>query len=463
MKTILGLIKALLGKKITKKIRPFGHGLKALFAAFISGYPGHKIKIIAVNGTKGKTTTTIFIYRLMNLVGMKTGCISGALIFDGQKEFENKGKLSTLDAFEIQKNLKQIVKNKCTHVVIEFTSQGLEQRRHLGLGKFETTVFLNAFPEHLEAHGGWGNYIKAKSLMFINTAKNGHFIGNYDSEQFEVTQKLYHSIPFPLRKSVTKTLVSKTEYKSLQAPHELTKDFEYQNQVYPTKLLSDVEVSDLFFALKVTEIYDTFVFNKLSKLVPKIKSAPGRMELVISLGKIAPNLKTSPDFKKPAWIERILLMVDYAHEPESMKKLLETVSSWKKEGFCDYIIHILSSDGAGRDVWKRPVHGDLSNQMCDFTVITTDNYGSEDNPGEILKDLAQTFDQTKENSKFIKIIDRQEAFKYSLLKAKELIQDKNYKVLVFSTGVGTEAGLTQPSGVVDWKEDQKWIEVLEQV
>jgi len=461
MQPILNLIKTLLGNNLTKQVRPFGHGIKAYLAALYYGFPGKKIKLIGINGTKGKTTTTILVGKILNLLGIKTGFISGALINDGQSEFTNKRKLSTSDAVDLQKLVAKMVKNNCKIAVIELTSQGLEQRRHWGLGKFDTTVFLNAYPEHLEAHGGWGKYIAAKSLLFRNTSKKGHFLGNYDHDQLEIAQKLFHSIPFIIRKSVKKILVLTSEFKSSLSSDGVHRDFEYNGNVYPTNLMSEVEIIDLFFAIKTAEIYVPEIESKLANFIPQLSGAPGRMEWAIFKGNASQDNLQSTLKNNNNWKNEISILVDYAHEPESMRKLLETVQIWKNKGIYTQVIHILSSDGAGRDEWKRPIHGDLSYKNTDFTVLTTDNYTEDDNPNQILDELGQNYDVKMEDRKFKKIVNRKEAFIYSLDLAKKYIQtNPNNKVLTFSTGVGTETGLTQPYKILDWDEKQKWQEVF---
>jgi folylpolyglutamate synthase/dihydropteroate synthase len=170
------------------------------------------------------------------------------------------------------------------------------------------------------------------------------------------------------------------------------------------------------------------------------------------------------DVKMSNWKDGVSILVDYAHEPESMNKLLETLDSWKKRQIFTQVIHILSSDGDGRDNWKRSIHGDISQKYADFTIFTTDNYNQSDNPQEILDGLSQNFDPASENQTYWKILDRKEAFIQALSCAKDLIEkDNTNKVVIVSTGVGTEWGLTQPSGVMPWYEKDVWIECFDKI
>lgn len=152
------------------------------------------------------------------------------------------------------------------------------------------------------------------------------------------------------------------------------------------------------------------------------------------------------------------ILVDYAHEPESMKQLLQTTRDWKYHNYFDYVIHIVSSDGAGRDNWKKSIMGQLSYELSDFSVVTIDNYDERDKPEEILKLLTQHFPAKKEGEKYAKTTNRKEAFEIALKQAQK-INTKNpsiHKILIVSTGVGSEKGLTQPGGRMDWDERSVW-------
>jgi UDP-N-acetylmuramyl tripeptide synthase len=167
----------------------------------------------------------------------------------------------------------------------------------------------------------------------------------------------------------------------------------------------------------------------------------------------------------------ISILVDYAHEPESMRQLLESAVSWKDKKEYDYIIHIVSCDGAGRDDWKKPIMGKISYNLADYSVVTLDNYDERDNPEEILALLTKDYDKSihnDKNQKYFVTPSRQIAFETALEQAKKIIETglKNQtqiQVLIISTGVGTENGLTQPGGTLDWNEKVKWTELFNQI
>lgn len=461
MKSFLKFIKQILGKNLTKKIRPFGHGIKGIVASIFYGNPSKKLILIGINGTKGKTTTTVLTARLLNELNQKTGFISSALIYDGDKEYINPYKMGTIDGLKMFQTLKKMLNNGCKYVILEMTSEGLAQNRWWGLAKFDTVVFLNAFPEHLEAHGGWENYLKAKGTLFSQLAKDGHFIGNGDEEQQLNTEKMFNRVPSTIKKGIKKELVESDSFVVLPNTGQVSLDFTYNGSVYKTNFISRVEIHDLVFAINIAKIYVPNIQEQMDSIIPNLKGIPGRMEWVIDYGKIKfSSPKNHP--KLQHWQEKVSVLVDYAHEPESMKKLFELTNEWKQKGVFTKVIHVLSCDGVGRDDWKKPVLGRISYENADYTILTTDNYSEQDNPQHIIDILGSEFDKELENKKYYQEVDRYEAFRLGFNIAQKIL-DKNLlnnKILLVSTGVGSEKGLTRPGQILDWDERIKWVQAF---
>ena len=143
MKTLL---KKAIPTTLLVKARPWYHGTKARLAAARFQYPGRELTVIGITGTKGKTTTATFTGRLLNLAGIKAGYITTSVINTGDEEFLNPHKMTTIDGVKMQHYLRQMVSRGCTHVVVELSSQGLEQHRHWGLSGIDAGVFLNIYP-----------------------------------------------------------------------------------------------------------------------------------------------------------------------------------------------------------------------------------------------------------------------------------------------------------------------------
>lgn len=447
---ILKSLKGILGTKGTNAVRPIGHGTKTILGATYYGFPSRNLTIIGVTGTKGKTSTTTYIGRLLNEVGIPTGYISTAVMNDGSGEIINPYKMTSLDGLTLQKTLKQISDNGCTHVVVELSSQGMAQNRHWGLGKIDIGVFLNIFPEHLESHGGWDNYLNAKAILFKNLDKGGSFVADGRNKYSEA---MWNAVPH--KQTVNKVLINRGLDYSITKP--IKGDFgfgmKFEKHPVPCTFNAEFEVTNMAFALRVVSLVKGVVTPADLKKVPNITGLPGRMEWVLRKKK----LSIKPDFKIDSKINKTDVLVDYAHEPESMKQLLTTLKGWKKAGLYDQVIHILSCDGAGRDDWKKPVMGDISYAHADRVVLTTDNYSEEDDPRLIVDLLAKNYPEEGMGEKYIKVINRKKAFQEAL----KLAISSKQKTLIVSTGVGSEYGLTQPGGTIKWDETQVWTKLIE--
>lgn len=451
IKPLFSIIKKILGKKLTNKVRPIGHGVKTYLAASINGFPAKKIKIIGITGTKGKTSTTVLTGRLLNRLGAKAGYISTATVnLGGGEEFINPHKMTSIDGAVLHKYLKEMVENGCEWAVLEMSSQGLEQNRHIGLGGFDIGVFLNLFPEHLEAHGGIDNYIRIKSRLFKNIKEGGIFLAD---GSFSETEEMWSAISPKIQKSVKKVLLRRgRDYDIIDNRYSLFKMLRIGGEEVKTNFYGDFELVNLVFAINLSHLVSNATLTSIFEIVPELKGIPGRMEFVVN----TPNID---------------IMVDYAHEPESMRRLLKTLHDWKDRGLYDRVVHIVSCDGVGRDDWKKPVLGDISYKYADFSIITTDNFGADDNPEDIVNILSQNFSQIKEGKKYLKVTSRKKAFETAIENAKDyLIEDakktakigSEKKVVIVSTGVGVECGLTQPNGVMEWDEGGVWREIAKE-
>ncbi|NJL96374.1 hypothetical protein HC864_00920 [Candidatus Gracilibacteria bacterium] len=392
MSAIKKIVKKLIPKQLLNNIRPVYHGIKANYNAKKFHNPAKNINIIAITGTKGKTTTTVFTGRLLNLIGHKTGYITTGIInLDGHQEYLNLHKMTTLDSYNIQKYLRKMVDNNCEYVILEMSSQGLQQNRHQGLGQFNSGLFLNIFPEHIEYHGSFENYLNSKALLFRNIKPGGIAVLNGQSEY---SKTIVSTIPAKLKQTLQISFPQPNKQIIIEKNHTMEKSFTYFGKSYRTNLITDFDINNLFFAIQI--IAKTLTKNtkeetqlklKLSKLSSKLKPVSGRMEWVVKNGL---TIFKKSHISSPK--RKISILVDYAHEPESMKQLLQTIQSWTPDYF-NNIIHIVSCDGAGRDDWKKPILATISQKYANISILTTDNYDKNDNPKKILELLEQDLDQ----------------------------------------------------------------------
>ncbi len=180
----------------------------------------------------------------------------------------------------------------------------------------------------------------------------------------------------------------------------------------------------------------------------------------------------------------ISIMVDYAHEPHSMTKLLDMLVDFRRRQIFDKIIHIVSCDGAGRDDWKKPVMGQISYTRADFTVVTTESYDQGENPTEIVQLITENFGmeskidspiEFKSASKYLEQINRDQAMQQSLeiaVKMQDLYnlyqkndnqEPESLKILIVSTGVGSEQKLWINGQDVIRDESQVWAKLWKEL
>ena len=163
-------MRALLKKLIPKPFIGFYHYSLARIAAIWYRHPSKKLIVIGVTGTNGKSSTVQLLAQILTHLDHKVGYTTTAGFNIGGKEIENKLKMTMPGRFLLQNLMSQMVGAKCTYAIIETTSLGIEQYRHLGI-QYDTIVFTNLTPEHIEAHGGFDAYRKAKGKLFAHTSR----------------------------------------------------------------------------------------------------------------------------------------------------------------------------------------------------------------------------------------------------------------------------------------------------
>src|SRR3989339_241606 len=158
-------IKKIIKKIIGKKPLLAYHLLLSKLASFIYQNPSDKLIVIGVTGTNGKTSTANFVSQFLECQGQKTGLASTVNFKVGASEWLNDRKMTKLGRLQTQRLLSEMLKVGCQYAIIETSSQGIEQFRHAGIN-YDLVIFSNLSPEHIEAHGGFDNYRRAKEKLF---------------------------------------------------------------------------------------------------------------------------------------------------------------------------------------------------------------------------------------------------------------------------------------------------------
>jgi len=348
------IIKEIIKKFIPKFLLRIYHFKLALLGALFLGFPGfsRQMKVIGVTGTSGKSTTVDFISHIFTEAGFKVASASSIKFVINGKEEKNKYKMTMPGRFVIQKFLYKAKKAGCQFVVLEVTSEGIRQFRHKFIN-FDTAVFTNLSPEHIESHGSFENYRNEKLKLFRAT-KNIHVI-NADDQNAE----------YFLNISAKKIIkFSKKDQEASNINLNLAGEFNIMNALA---------------SIAVAKAYGVD-FNVCRNTLEKVQGVPGRMEIVC---------------QKPT------VVVDYAHTPAQLEAVYKSFAGKK-------LICVLGSCGGGRDKWKRPVLGELAKKYCAEIFITNED-PYEESPEEIINQIAKTA-----GPKAQKVLDRKEAIQKAI-------------------------------------------------
>ncbi|MDI3496014.1 MAG: UDP-N-acetylmuramoyl-L-alanyl-D-glutamate--2,6-diaminopimelate ligase [Patescibacteria group bacterium] len=449
-------IKKLIPRKFFQLLSPAYHFCLSFLAALFSRFPSRNLIVIGITGTAGKTSTAYLIYKMLNEAGYKTGLTSTAIFSDGKREWLNDKKMTMPGRFFIQKMLKQMVANKCLFAIIETTSEGIKQFRHRFIN-YDTLIFTNLYPEHIESHGSFKKYKEAKGQLFshlhrfnnkyvddklrVCQVKNGlkkidytrvkkTIIVNGDDKQasyflnFWSEAKIIYSLnPQFAEEPLIKTLSSEFLVKDIVTIKGEVKEvsasglkIKIADSFLDLSLLGDFNAKNVIAAYALGVSY-SIADDKIIQGLKSVKSLVGKMELI----------EAGQDFKA---------MVDYSFEPKALENLYSTIKlfSYNK------LIHVLGATGGGRDKARRPIMGKLAAQMADIVIITNEDPYDED-PLEIIKQVALGAKEggKEEGKDLLLILDRREALKKAVMLA-----EKDDMVLV--TGKGAEQFICLQNG-----------------
>lgn len=417
-------------KLLPEKLLLYYHYFVALRAARKYKYPSKDLIVIGVTGTKGKTSTANFIWSVLTASGKKTGIISTANIRIGDREETNKFHMTMPGRSAIQKLLREMVDEDCTHVVVETTSEGLKQFRHIGIN-YDYAVFTNLSPEHLPSHGGsFEKYKEQKGVLFKTLAKskrknlNGKHIPkvsiiNNDSEDASYFKD------FQVDKVTTYSLNDPSDLRAEHVEATATgMSFAIGKQKFEISLPGKFNVYNALPAIAIARL-EGAKFQEIAEGLKGLGLIPGRME----------KIDEGQNFT---------VYIDYAHEGESMRQALETARAMTSEA--DRVIVLLGAEGGGRDKSKRPAMGEVASKLADVVILSNvDPY--DDDPREIIDDIAVTaekFGKVKNKNLFL-IEDRRAGI------AKALSSARPGDVVII-TGKGAEQSMIIKGKSIPWDD-----------
>ncbi len=370
----------------------FYHKCKAILACIWYRFPSQQLVVVGVTGTKGKTTTTTLIARILEEAGHKVGMTSTVNFKIGNYSWVNTTKQTTLGPFFLQKLLRKMVNEGCTHAVLEVSSHALVQNRVWGVN-FDFAVFTNIGEDHLDYHGSLDNYLRAKAILFSHlngsTRKPGIqkvAVLNKDDVNFAFFDQYLADLKYSYGLKGGNCYV--TDLQLLPGGSKFVFHMPNNQVDIQFKMPGDFNVSNALAAATVALALNINV-NVIKQALEKVEAVPGRFES-IECG------------------QKFGVIVDYAHTAESLEKLLSVYRPLTQ----GRLILVFGATGGGRDKGKRPKMGEVAHAVADVIVLTDDDPYDE-NEWEIISDVTFGIPR-KSGENFWKVPTRSEAIKLAL-------------------------------------------------
>jgi UDP-N-acetylmuramoyl-L-alanyl-D-glutamate--2,6-diaminopimelate ligase len=417
---LLRKIKRFIPKSLFESLAPSYHYSLAFLGAIIFGFPSQKLTVIAVTGTKGKSTTTEMLSSIFEAAGHKTILLNTIRwkVADGSKP--NTRKMTVPGRFFIQRMLRAGVSAGCDTAILELSSEAAKQYRH----KFvylDALVFTNLSPEHIESHGSYEAYraaklsltetlclrLKARSVIVANAddPESTHFLKCGAQEEF----------PFSLKDA---------------EPYEIKADgikFTFEDTIIESPLRGEFNLRNMLAAATAAHAFGISL-AAIKEGLEKLSMVKGRVEFV-----------------KVTEEQGFDVVVDYAHTSGSLTELYKAFGTQRK-------ICVLGNTGGGRDKWKRPEMARVADTFCDEVILTNEDPYDE-NPDKIIEDMLPGFKLQKPTI----IMDRREAIAEALHRAKG-----GDAVLI--TGKGTDPYIMLAGGKkLTWSDSEVAKEELEKL
>jgi UDP-N-acetylmuramoyl-L-alanyl-D-glutamate--2,6-diaminopimelate ligase len=349
-----------------------------IMAAHFYGNPSEKLKVVGVTGTNGKTTVASLLYSMYRQMGEKVGLISTVKNLINNEAAA--AKLTTPDAVTIQALMADMVKAGCKYCFMEVSSIGVDQRRIAGI-QFTGAVFTNITHDHLDYHGTFDNYLLAKKQFFDGLPKDAFALTNADDRHGQ-------------------TMVLHTKARIQTYALKQPADFH-------TKVLENL-FSGLLLRLDGREVHTLLLghfnaYNLTAVYATAVLLGMDRLQALTALSTLAP---VEGRFQVIPGPNGITGLVDYAHTPDALKNVLETLQNIRVPG--QNIITVVGC-GGDRDAAKRPLMGGIAAALSDKAIFTADNPRSED-PRTILSAMEAGVD-ILHRKKTLTIEDRTQAIR----------------------------------------------------
>lgn len=345
-------------------------------ASIFYGYPSKKLKLIAVTGTSGKTTTVHLLYHIFKNMGHKVGMLSTIQNKIADKILNTD--LTTPDAIVINELLAKMVEHGCDYCFMEASSHGIEQHRISDL-HFAGAAFLNITHDHLDYHETFANYINAKKKLFDQLPTNAFALVNIDDRHADIMLQNTSA------KKYKYALKSSADFNTRIISNTMQGlELQIDKQSVWVPLVGEFNAYNILTAYGIAILLDKLSQEVLISL-SSMRPVPGRFQYVHSA-------------------DNIIAIVDYAHKPDALENLLLTIL--KTKTINSKIILVLGC-GGNRDTEKRPIMTTIACKYSDTVILTSDNPRYE-NPQDIINQMKAGV-STNMMNKVLTVTDRAEA------------------------------------------------------
>jgi len=361
--------------------------------------PSHDLCLIGVTGTNGKTSVVTLLYQAMMAMGYKVGVIS--TVHNRIGDTILNATHTTPDAINLNRLLADMVESGCDYVFMEVSSHAIDQQRISGL-KYKVAAFTNISHDHLDYHGTFKNYIWTKKKFFDYLDKEATAISNIDDKRGEVMLQNTSATVKTLALRSAADYKAKIITDSIEGLHMIIN----RQEVY-------FQLSGRFNAYNLLTVYailkeSGLLSDEILPVLSQLKGAEGRFEKIIHP------------------ITKICAIVDYAHTPDALDNVLQTILQTKSDA--QNIITVIGC-GGDRDKAKRPKMAQIAASLSSKVVLTSDNPRTE-NPEMILDDMEVGLENIKADH-VLRIADRKQA----IITAVKLAEDRD---IILVAGKGHE-------------------------
>ncbi|OGD34446.1 hypothetical protein A2988_02895 [Candidatus Azambacteria bacterium RIFCSPLOWO2_01_FULL_46_25] len=410
----------------------------AFLAALWYSFPSEGMVVVGVTGTKGKSSTIFMLSKILEEAGMKVAVSSSLMFKIKENEWLNPYHMTMAGRFKLQEFLYQAKQAGCTHVLIETTSEGIKQYRHKFIN-FDVAIFTNLTPEHIEAHGGFENYKRAKGKLFEALASgsakkiNGAPVPkiavlNMDDPHAEYFMRFGADKKYGFGLKGTCKLPAQEQnacvFASLTNSDAAGIAFTVGHTALHLPLLGQFNIYNALCAVVAAQSLGVNA-DVAKEALKKVIEIPGRMKFVQSGQKFS-------------------AIIDLAHTPSSFEAVFETAQAVRKEK--GRIVAVFGAAGGGRDKWKRPELGSIAAKNADHIILTNEDPYDEA-PRGILEQIKGGITAANFRGPVEIVEDRTLAIRHAVNLAR-------WNDVVLFLGKGTEQTMVLRDATIPWNEEE---------